>query len=231
MIAIRSLLFQILLYAWTASLCLTITPLMLAPRHVMQGCARTWVRVGFFLMRWVIGLDYEVRGAENLPKGGALVAAKHQSMWDTMVFHMLLPDPVYILKKELISIPFFGWYLKKSGCIAIDRSAGAKALKHMAEETRAALADGRQVVIFPEGTRTAPGSTAPYHSGVALLYGLGAPVVPVALNSGRFWGRHTFLRKPGTVTLECLPPMPEGLNRRVFLKELQDSIEAVNARL
>lgn len=231
MIAIRSLLFQILFYAWTVSLCLLYLPLLLAPRRIMQGCARTWIRGGFLLLRLVVGLDYRVVGAEHLPRRGALVAAKHQSMWDTMIFHMLLPDPVYILKKELIAIPFFGWYLKKSGCIAIDRSAGAKALKHMAEQTRAALADGRQVVIFPEGTRTAPGSTAPYQSGVALLYGLGAPVVPVALNSGRFWGRHTFLRKPGTVTVECLPPMPEGLDRRVFLKELQDRIEAANARL
>lgn len=231
MTAVRSLLFQVLFYVWTICLCLLYLPLLLGPRSWTLAGARVWIKGGLWLLRTIVGLDHEVRGAAHMPTGAALVAPKHQSMWDTMVFHVLLPDPVYILKKELIGIPFFGWYLKRAGSIAIDRSAGARALKHMAEATRDALAKGRQVIIFPEGTRTAPGDTRPYQPGVGLLYGLGAPVVPVALNSGLFWGRHTFLRKPGRIVVEFLPAMEEGLDRRAFLKELQGRIETACAKL
>ncbi len=231
MIALRSLLFQVLFYAWTAGLCILYLPLLAAPRSWIMAGARVWVRGGLLLLHVIVGLSHEVRGRENIPSGAALIVAKHQSMWDTLVFHTLLSDAVFILKKELIAIPFFGWYLKKAGSVPIDRSAGARALKQMAEATRQALAKGRQVIIFPEGTRTAPGDSRPYNSGVALLYGLGAPVVPVALNSGLFWGRHTFLRKPGTIAIEFLSPMPEGLDRRVFLKDVQDRIEGACRQL
>lgn len=231
MIAVRSLLFQVLFYAWTVALCILYLPLLAAPRSWIMAGARLWIHGGFLLLRTIIGLSHEVRGGENIPTGPALIVAKHQSMWDTLVFHTLLPDPVFILKKELIAIPFFGWYLKKAGSVPIDRSAGARTLKQMAEATRQALAKGRQVIIFPEGTRTAPGDSRPYNSGVALLYGLGAPVIPVALNSGLFWGRHTFLRKPGRIVIEFLPPMPEGMDRRVFLKDVQDRIEGACRQL
>ncbi len=225
MIVIRSLLFQVLLYAWTASITVLLTPMLFISRRAVMWGARLWIRVAFALARLVVGLRYEVRGREHIPQGAAIVAPKHQSMWDTMVFHLLLPNPSFVLKKELISIPFFGWHLKRAGSIPVDRKGGARALKHMAEATRRALADGQQVVIFPEGTRTTPGSTVPYQTGIGLLYGLGAPVVPVALNSGLFWGRHTFLRKPGTIVVEFLPPLPQGLDRRAVIGELQARIE------
>lgn len=230
-ILVRSLLFHLLLYAWTAMLAVGYAPLLLGPSAWVNAGARLWVHGALVLARLVVGLGYEVRGREHRPKGPAIVASKHQSMWETMVFHVVLDQPVYILKQELIRIPFFGWLLSKAGSIAIDRSAGGKALKHMAQASKAALARGKQVIIFPEGTRTSLGATRPYQSGVGLLYGLGAPVVPVALNSGVFWGRHTVLRKPGTIVLEFLPPMPDGMDRRAFIDALQQRIEAASVRL
>jgi len=231
MTAVRSALYNAAFYAWTVVLCLLFVPLLVLPRPWMQVAARQWQRGSLFLLRHLAGLDYEVRGRENLPDGAMVIAAKHQSAWDTMVFHLLVKDPTYILKRELLRIPFVGWYLWRSGQIAIDRSAGASALKAMTAKARAALAEGRQIIIFPEGTRTAPGTDRPYQPGVAMLYGLGAPVVPVALNSGLFWGRNTFLKKPGVITIEILPPMPEGLDRRAFVALLTERIETASRRL
>lgn len=232
MIAVRSFAFQVLFFGWTILVCTAIIPLLWAPRLWMQKAARVWTSVGLWLLRVVAGVRHEVRGAEHLPKGGpAVIVAKHQSMWDTLIFHVLLPDPAYILKKELAEIPFFGWYLMKSGCVSVDRGAGAKALRQMIDGAKAALERGSQVVIFPEGTRTAPGSVAPYHSGVALLTGLGHAVVPVALNSGLFWGRHTFLRKPGTIVLEAMAPLDNGLDRKAAMRELESRIESNSRRL
>jgi 1-acyl-sn-glycerol-3-phosphate acyltransferase len=230
-IVLRSLVFQILLYAWTASIALALLPLLLAPARWVNAGARVWVRGAMFLARAVVGLNYEVRGGEKVPKGAAVIASKHQSMWETMIFHLLLDKPVYILKKELTRIPAFGWLLIRAGSIAIDRSAGGRALKHMTTAAKAALAGGHKVIIFPEGTRTAVGSTADYQPGVGMLYGLGAPVVPVALNSGLFWGRHTFRRNPGTIAVEFLDPMPQGMDRRAFVTELQARIEEASRRL
>lgn len=231
MIGIRSAICQILFYGWMAALAVLYLPLLLAPRRWMVGAARFWVRGELLILRLAVGLTYEVRGRQNIPSGPAVVAAKHQSMWDTMIFHALLDDPVYILKKELTAIPFFGWYLRKTGMIAVDRKAGAKALRHMVEDLRRAVAEARQVVIFPEGTRTAPGSTRPYQPGVAMLYDIGAPLVPVALNSGLYWRRRSFLRKPGRIVIEFLPAVPAGLDRRTFLARLSDEIETATTRL
>lgn len=232
MTVLRSLVFQMLFFGWTALIAVLVTPLLLAPRRWMQYGARTWVGGCFLLMRWIVGLRLEVRGAEYMPReGAALVVCKHQSMWDTLVFHHVLPDPNYILKKELAQVPFFGWAVMQSGCVAVDRGAGARALRQMAEGAKAALQRGSQVIIFPEGTRTAPGARVPYHSGVALLTGLGVPVIPAALNSGLFWRRHTFLRPPGTIVLEFLPPLPSDLDRKTAMRELESRIEAASRRL
>lgn len=232
MIILRSLVFQFLFFGWTALIAVLMTPLLLAPRRWMQRGAKVWVDVGFLLMRLIVGLRLELRGAQYLPpSGAALVVCKHQSMWDTLVFHHVLRDPIYILKQELARVPFFGWAVMKSGCVAVDRGAGAKALRQMAEGAKAALLRGSQVVIFPEGTRTAPGASAPYHSGVALLTGLGVPVIPAALNSGLFWRRHTFLRHPGTIVLEFLPPLPADMDRKTAMRELESRIEAASHRL
>jgi 1-acyl-sn-glycerol-3-phosphate acyltransferase len=232
--AVRSGIFAASLWIWTLLLSLIYLPLLVLPRRLMRPAVRLWLAGVLGLLRLVCGLTFQVRGAENLPAAGVpvVVASKHQSAFETFAFHLLLNDPAYILKRELLWIPFFGWYLGKSGVIAIDRSAGTKALKAMVKGAEAAAADGRPVVIFPEGTRAAPGARLPYHSGIAMLYGaLKLPVVPVALNSGLFWRRRGFLKKPGVITVEALPPIPPGLDRKRFMAELESRIEAASDRL
>ncbi len=233
MTAVRSALYQLLFLPWTLLLALLYLPLLaLASRRFMQRCAAFWLDGALLLQRLVLGLAFSVRGRENLPPGAALVAAKHQSAWDTMIFHHLLADPAFILKKELLSLPFIGWYLRKTGQVPIDRKAGVKALKLMVEGARRAVAEGRKVVIFPEGHRQPPGMAGEYHSGIAMLYaGLDVPLVPVALNSGLFWPRNAFLRRAGTITLEILPPIPPGLDRKTFMAELERRIEAATRAL
>ncbi len=232
MIPLRSVLFFVLFQAWTAILAVLYLPLLLLPRAVMMAGAHLWLRGVMAILRSVVGLDYEVRGRENLPEGPVIIASKHQSAFETFAFHLVFNDPAYVLKRELGWIPFFGWYLLKTGVIAIDRSAGTKALKAMVKGAEAAKAQGRPIVIFPEGTRTPPGSRQPYHSGIAMLYGsLGVPVVPVALNSGLFWGRRAFTKRAGTVTIEILPAFAPGLNRKRFMADLETSIETATDRL
>lgn len=232
MILLRSLLFQVLFYAWTAVLCVGYLPLLLGPRRLAQKAAAAWLRVSLLLLAVTTGLRYRVTGRENLPEGPVIVAAKHQSALETLIFHQVLDDPAYVLKVELMRIPLFGWYLRKTGNIAVDRAAGPRALKDMLAQARAAIARGQQLVIFPEGTRTAPGENRRYQPGVALLYeSLNLPVVPVALNSGLFWRRRGVLKKPGTVTIEILPPLPPGMERRAFMERLQTSIEEASRRL
>lgn len=233
MTAIRSLAYQLLFLPWTILLSIVYLPLLVfASRRFMQRCATFWLESCLVLQQHTLGLSFEIRGLENLPKGPAIIAAKHQSAWDSMVFHHLLADPAYILKRELLFLPFIGWYLKKSGQVPIDRRAGIKALKLMVEGARQALADQRQIVIFPEGHRQPPGATGDYHSGVAMLYGaLDAPLIPVALNSGLFWRRNAFLRHPGTITLEVLPALPPNLDRKTVMQMLQQRIETATRAL
>lgn len=230
---LRSFFYQLCFLPWTLVLSLAYLPLLiLASRRFVQRCAAFWLAGALRLQKLVLGLDFEIRDKDKLPPGGLIVAAKHQSAWDTMVFHALLADPAFILKKELLSLPFIGWYLRKTGQVAIDRKAGIKALKLMVEGARTALADNRQVVIFPEGHRQPPGMSGAYHSGVAMLYAAaGVPVLPVAVNSGLFWGRNAFLRRAGTITLQVLDPIPPGLERKAFMSLLEDRIEGATRRL
>lgn len=232
MTAFRSLLFNILFFGLTAVLAFLYLPFLLLPRKAMVAGARFWIRLMLFFLKHAAGLDHQFVGLERLPKGPFLVAAKHQSAWDTLIFHLLLADPAFILKRELLKIPLFGWYLSKHGMIAIDRSAGAGALKKMLRETGKALEHGATPIIFPEGTRTAPGDSKPYHPGVAALYAdLKVPVVPVALNSGLYWQRNGFMKRPGRITLEVLEPIEPGQDRRAFLGTLKSRIEDACQRL
>jgi 1-acyl-sn-glycerol-3-phosphate acyltransferase len=232
MIVVRSIAFNLALICW---LILTL-PVMLIflpfPRRLMQSVVHAWTSGPRVALKWIAGLDFQVLGQENKPSGAALIACKHQSVWETLIFHALYRDAVYVVKKELLSIPLWGWYMRKCGCIPVDRSGSGQALKEMLRKSRAALAEGHQVVIFPEGTRTEPGQSLPYNPGIAALYAMTeAPVVPVALNSGLFWGRRKFLKHPGVITLEFLPPMPPDLDRRVFLAELEKRIETATKGL
>ncbi|HEU0071804.1 MAG TPA: lysophospholipid acyltransferase family protein [Alphaproteobacteria bacterium] len=234
---IRALLFNVAFYGVTTILGILYLPLLLIPgkagQRAMMAAGRAWSALILWLLKVIIGLDFEVRGREHLPAGPCLIAAKHQSAWDTLMLPVLLGDPVVVLKRELFWIPFYGWYAKRAGMVAIDRKGGAKALRAMLRDAKArTVKDGRALVIFPQGTRTAPGVSAPYQPGVAALYGdLGLPCVPMALNSGLFWGRRAFTKRPGRIIVEFLPAIPPGLAKRDLLARLEAAIEPATARL
>lgn len=232
MTAIRALLFNLLFFGWTAVLGVLAIPLLLAPRGATVWLSRYWGRCTAFLLRHVVGLDWTIRGREHLPDGPYILAIKHQSAWDTLMYALMVDDPAVVLKQELTWIPIVGWFLLKNRMIAIDRGSGAAAIRKMLKAAGARLDEGRPVVIAPEGTRTAPGQRVPYQPGVAAFYSqLKVPVVPAALNAGLFWGRRGFLKKPGTVVVEFLAPIAPGLDRAVFLDRLADSIESATDRL
>jgi 1-acyl-sn-glycerol-3-phosphate acyltransferase len=229
---IRSLLFNIYLFGGTAVIALVLLLLMPFSREEMRKGSQFWTRYVMWGMKVITGIEYEVRGLEHLPEKGAIIACKHQSAWDTAVFVLLRISTSYILKKELLSIPFYGWYVKRSGHIAVDRSAGASALKGMVADVKTALGKDRNVVIFPEGTRSAPGEPGEYQPGVAAIYTqTKQPVIPVAVNSGLFWGRRSFLKKPGKITMEIMPPIEPGLKRREFMEVLEKTIEEKTTEL
>jgi 1-acyl-sn-glycerol-3-phosphate acyltransferase len=231
-ITLRSLLFNVLFYLNLVVLLLAAIPTIVMPRRAILWVAKVWGRSTLWLLRTVCGIGVEWRGLEKVPSGGILIAAKHQSTWETFALLTLFPDPAYVIKRELTWIPFFGWYAKHGGMIPVDRGAGKSALSGMMTEARAALAQGRQIIIFPEGTRRTAGAEPKYKFGVAHLYAeSGVPCVPVALNSGLFWARRGFRRFPGTITVEFLDPIPPGLERGEFFAKLQNEIEAATARL
>jgi 1-acyl-sn-glycerol-3-phosphate acyltransferase len=229
---LRSVAFNVLFYLNIVVHVIGGLPTFLMPRRATLAIAKSWGRTSNFLLRVVCGTTIECRGLENIPKGALIVASKHQSVWETFTLVTLLDDPTYILKRELTWIPFFGWYLIKAGMIAVNRGARGTALTSMTEGARKELARGRQIIIFPEGTRRAPGAEPAYKYGVVHLYAeTGTPCVPVALNSGLFWPRRKFLRYPGTIRLEVLDPIPPGLDRKAFAERLKRDIETATARL
>ncbi len=185
-----------------------------------------------WLIRWVAGIRVEVRNADRLPKGPVLVASKHQSAWETIWFNQFLDTPAIVLKKELTEIPVLGSMINGAGMVPIDREGGAPAIKRMVIDSKAAIADGRPVLIFPQGTRVAPGEDALYHPGVFALYrSIGLPMIPVALNSGLYWSRNAFVKIPGRVIVEFLEPIEPGLDRDTFMDRLQTTIDEASDRL
>jgi 1-acyl-sn-glycerol-3-phosphate acyltransferase len=231
-ITIRSVLFNVLFYLNLAILLIAALPTLLMPRRAILGMARLWARTTLWMLRVVCRIGVEWRGLEKIPAGGILVAAKHHSTWETFALLTLFPDPAYVIKRELLWIPLFGWYARHGGMIPVDRGAGKAALSGMTHGARRALAEGRQIIIFPEGTRRPAGAEPKYKFGVAHLYAeASVPCVPIALNSGLFWPRRRFLRFPGTVRVEILDPIPPGLERNAFFARLQDDIEGATARL
>ncbi|ALK07979.1 lysophospholipid acyltransferase family protein [Blastochloris viridis] len=232
MVILRSILFNVLFYLNLAVQAILYLPLLaLSRRHVIRA-TQYWGRSTNWLLGVVAGIRIEFRGLENLPPGPLLIASKHQSAWETFGLVGVLADPVFVYKRELGWLPLYGWYCKRAGMIAVDRSGGAVALRRMSEEARAAIAFGRQIIIFPEGTRRPVGAEPDYKPGIGLLYGqLKVPCVPVALNSGLFWRRRTFRRFPGTIIAEFLPPIPPGLPRAQFMARLQNDIETATDRL
>lgn len=229
---IRSLAYNLAFYVTTALFLVLGSPLLLGPRAWAMAALILHSRVCTWLLRAIVGTRLEVRGREHLPPGAALIAAKHQSAWDTFGLLPMLHDPALVMKAELGSIPLYGWFSRKFGMILIAREKGPAALRGLLKDARDRAAAGRHVVIFPEGTRRAPGAPPDYKPGVTALYdALGLPCVPVALNSGLFWPRRQLRRHPGTIVVEFLPPIPPGLPRARFLTELQGRIEPASERL
>lgn len=232
MILPRSLAFQAAFWAWSVAINLAWIPALLLPPAATVLGQRIWAKGVMALLRGVAGIRYEIRGRERIPEGPVLIAAKHQSAWDTMIFHIIVEDPAIVMKRELLNIPVYGWYCRKSRMIPIDRKGGGAALRSMIDAAQAAAREARPIVIFPQGTRVAPGADAPYLPGVAALYRqLGIPVVPAALNSGHFWPRGSLRRRPGTIVFEYLPPIEPGLDRKTFMTRLEGAIEGGTARL
>ena len=232
MILLRSLLFNALFYLNTVLWLLIALPTFFLPYRATIAVAKTWGRSNLVLLRLVAGIGYEIRNRDKIPHGAVIVAAKHQSAWETFALLWLFDDPTFIIKRELQWIPIFGWLTIKGRMVPVDRSAGSKALSMMTERARIELAKGRQLVIFPEGTRRAPGAEPRYKYGVGQFYAAeSVACVPIALNSGLFWPRRSILRYPGTVLVEVLDPIAPGLDKDEFVQRLQDVIEAATARL
>ena len=225
MLILRSTIYFLWFVLVTVVLNLGFLPSLLMPRRVIRFGARLWCLGQLWGLRTIAGLSYEVRGP--IPPAGVLVASKHMSMWDTVALYALLGNVNIVLKRELFSVPFYGWYAAKHRFIFIDRAGHASALRKMISAARQAIARGETLLIFPEGTRKRPGAVPDYKPGVAALYDqLDVPCVPVALNSGLFWtGPMGFLKRPGKVTVEFLPAIAPGLKRREFMAMLEDRIE------
>jgi 1-acyl-sn-glycerol-3-phosphate acyltransferase len=233
-ILVRSLLFNVLFYANLIVHMIVALPALVLPYPVLRAFIRSYARTSLWLLRVVCGTRVAWRGTDKIPQGACIVASKHQSAWETFALYAVLRDPVYVLKRELMWIPLFGWYMRKAGLIPIDRSAGMAALARMTARARTAFAGAhpRQLVIFPEGTRRPPRAAPNYKPGIGYLYSkAGVPCVPVALNSGLFWPRRSLRKYPGTVLVEVLDPIAPGLDKAAFFARLQETIERASARL
>jgi len=229
---LRSLAFNVGWYLGSIVIAIAGSPLLLAPRRWAVAWARLWIVFVLWWLRVTCGLTHRIVGRENLPAGPVIIACKHQSTWETLAFTGLFDDIAIVLKRELLFIPIVGWAMARAGNIAVARGDGAAALRSLVRQARAAIAEGRSIVIFPEGTRVSPGDQKPYQVGTAALYRqLGVPVVPMALNSGLFWGRRKWAKRPGVITLEILPPIAPGLPRQAFMDTLRERIEAATDRL
>lgn len=233
MIWLRSLLFQGVFYAWTTIVAVySLVPMALNRRRHIFAMNAFWARSLNVLLRVICNIEVRIEGREHIPAGPALVAAKHQSLWDTAIIFDLFGTPAVVMKKELLKIPIYGWLTRIQGMIAVDREGGGAALKQMLKDARAVRDAGRKIVIFPQGTRTKPGEVAEYQSGVVALYrDLKLPVLPVALNSGVFWPKVGLKRPPGTLILRFLPVIPAGLEREEFTARLEGSIETATKEL
>lgn len=222
---IRSAIFNFLYVFWTILVGFVFWPVVFFPREVIiLVVGKIWARGLYFSLKYICKLEY--KGKIKPSSKPAIYASKHQSALETFMFHLLVNKPVFILKKELLNIPVFGYYLKKMGMIAIDRQGGMKSLKQMLQEVQEKIKQGYSIIIFPEGTRTKPGEEVEYNAGIAAIYNLkAAPIIPVALNTGCFWPKNSFLKKPGNFSIEFLEALDENLDKRAFLDNLKVRIE------
>ena len=225
MTVLRSALYNLFFFGVTTVLVLVGTVLrFVAPQRIF-GLGRFWTRLMLDAARVICGIRLEVTGLEHLPDGPALLASRHQSAFDTLVWMTLTPRCCYVLKHELLRIPLFGPLVPITGMIAVDRGGGATALRGLMREGTRAAREGRHIIIFPEGTRAPPGATLPLQPGVAALAtSTGLPVIPVITDSGRYWGRRAFRKRSGTIHIKLLPPLPAGLKREVLMQRLTNAL-------
>ncbi|MEL7130592.1 MAG: lysophospholipid acyltransferase family protein [Pseudomonadota bacterium] len=229
---IRSIIFVIWIYATMVVLAFLCLPAMLLHRKAALAPVRFWIKNVRWSLRAIVGITTEIRGREHVPEGGLLIASKHQSMYDAFVPFLIVDDPAIIIKRELLWYPVFGWYAWRTDMIPIDRAGGSKTLKRMYAEARKRTDKGRQVLIFPEGTRRAPGAPPAYKSGIYALYSkLDVPCLPIAHNVGLCWPAHGLRRRPGKIVVECLPVLPSGLDKQSFMDTLETAIEPACDRL
>lgn len=227
--AIRTALFYALFIGQTAIVAIVLGTIALISGRTRLSWALAvyWCSSSLQLLRWMTGVKTRVTGAENIPEGGCIIAAKHQSDWDVFAMFPYTGRPAYIVKKELMRIPFFGWAARSLDCIEVDRKKGAEAIPSMMRQAHEAIARGCRIVIFPEGTRRAALAAPDYRQGIARLYlELNVPVVPVALNSGLYWGRNSPVIWPGTAEAKFLPAIEPGLSPTDFMDRLKKAIES-----
>ncbi|MEL6857482.1 MAG: 1-acyl-sn-glycerol-3-phosphate acyltransferase [Pseudomonadota bacterium] len=232
--AIRSIIYVIWLYGWMGVLGILALPTLLLPRAGILFFIRLYTRFVLFGLRWICGVKVEFRGQEHVSGGPILIAGKHQAMLDVFVPFLIFDDPVVVMKRELLWYPALGWYALKTRMLAIDRSGGAKTMRRMLAAAQARVSgENRQMLIYPEGTRTEPGAAPSYKpAGVRAFYKtLGVPVVPLATNSGLCWPAHGFVRTPGTIVYEVLPPLAADLEPKAMLAKLEARLEAGSERL
>ncbi len=233
MLLLRSLLFHACFHLNTILHLIFCLPFLLLPRRIFWKAVHSWARVNHWLLRTICGTNFEIAGYERIPPGALLIAAKHQSTWETFALVTLFSDPLYLLKRELMWLPVFGWYVAKAEMIPVKRGgARAGALAAITERAKFEIARGRQIILFPEGTRRAIGAEPAYKYGLVHLYArLGVRCFPVALNSGLFWPRRKLVIYPGTIRMEFLEPIEPGLSEDAFKVRVQDEIESATARL
>ena len=232
LVYVRSIIFNFVFYTTLVVWLVAAVPTFLMPYWAIVTVAKWWGRYNLFLLRAICGLDAEFRGIERIPKGACLVAAKHQSAWETFALLWMFDDPAFILKRELQWLPIYGWFSMKARMIPVDRSAGSQGLRAMNDLARRELERGRQIVIFPEGTRRPVNAEPHYKYGIAQLYAAtNVCCVPIALNSGLYWPRRSLVRRPGKIIVEVLDPIEPGLDKDEFMTRLRDQIEAATTRL
>lgn len=233
MLKLRSALFNTLFYANLILRMVVLTPIyFILPRKIAYEIPKNWARSSHWLMKTIVGTTFEIEGLENIPTTGCIFAPKHQSFWDTYALLPNLNDPVFILKRELLWIPLFGWYAMKQRMIPVNRAARGKVMLKVMERAKEEMAKGRELIIYPEGTRRPPGAEPQYRYGIARLYrDLNVPVVPVAMHPGLFWPRRSTLRYPGHFKVRILPPIEPGLDPDAFFEKLMQVTEKASDEL
>jgi 1-acyl-sn-glycerol-3-phosphate acyltransferase len=224
MTAARSWLFTAVLVIVTAVMGLVFLPAIFISENAARPIIKMWAKALLFFLRLICGIGWKIENPELRPSSGAIVAANHQSMWETIALFALLPKPAMVYKKELLKVPVYGWWVRRAG-VTVDRDAGASAIRALRKEAQKRLARGEQIVIFPEGTRGPPGGLQPLLPGVAGMYlAAEAPVTPAAHDSGEHWRHPGVMKIPGDITLKFLPAIPPGLPRRDFMETLEGAL-------